>query len=118
MPAEIDLASAAQVRAALVQALEDAAVVVADMTTTTRCTLEGVQALLRARAAVAAAGAQLRLAAVSPAIRRVLERTGTFQHLQLYPSLDAARAAPVSPAAPEPGAPAPTPPSRRRPAWG
>jgi anti-anti-sigma factor len=95
MAAEIDLDSAAQVCAMLTQALDGVTVLVADMALTTRCTLEGVQALLQARAAAARAGVQLRLAAASPAIWRVLERNGTSQFLAVYPSLDAAQADPA-----------------------
>lgn len=65
------------------------------MTATSWCTLEGLQVLLHARAAAARAGAQLRLAGASPAIRRVLERTGTGQLLRLYPSLEEARSDPA-----------------------
>jgi anti-anti-sigma regulatory factor len=42
------------------------------MTATGYCTLEGMAALLRARRAAEAAGAQFRLAAVRPAVQRVL----------------------------------------------
>lgn len=96
MPAELDLASAARVRAALLQALDGARVLVADMAAVRWCTLEGVHALLQACAAAARAGAQLRLAAASPAIRRVLERTGATQVLRLYPSLEEARSDPAA----------------------
>jgi hypothetical protein len=52
LPAEIDLDSAAQVQAALAGALAaGVTVLVADMTATVYCTMEGVQALLRARRA-------------------------------------------------------------------
>jgi len=95
MPAELDLASAAQVRTALMQAVDGARVLVADMAATSSCTLEGVQVLLQARAAAARAGAQLRLAAAGPAIRRVLERTGTDRVLRLYPSLEEAQSDPA-----------------------
>lgn len=92
MPTEIDMSSAARVRAALTRPLADGiTVLVADMTATGYLTLEGLHALLRVRAAAAAAGAQLRLAAVSPAVRRILERTGADRIFQVYPSLDAAR---------------------------
>ena len=61
-------------------------VLIADMTVTAYCTLEGVHALIQE-----AAGAQLRLAAVRPAVQRVLDRTGTSRLLRLYPTLEAAR---------------------------
>lgn len=92
LPAEIDLGTAGQVRAALTSALTPGVtVLVADMTATGYCTLEGVQALMQARRAAEAAGAQLRLAAMRPAVRRVLDRTGTSGLLRQYPGLEAAR---------------------------
>lgn len=91
LPAEIDLDSAGRVHAALTSALAgDITVLVADMTATAYCSLEGVQALLRARRAAEAAGAQFRLAAVQPAVRRVLDLTGTSGLLRLYPAPEAA----------------------------
>lgn len=64
LPAEIDHDSAGQVQAALTSALAaGVTVLVADMTATTYCTLEGVRALLRAYRAAQSAGAQFRLAA-------------------------------------------------------
>ena len=92
LPAGIDLNGAEQVQAALTRGLAaGVTVLIADMTTTAYCTLEGVQALLRARRAAAAAGAQFRLAAVRPAVQRVLEMTGTSVLLRMYPTLEAAR---------------------------
>jgi anti-sigma B factor antagonist len=92
LPAVIDLDSAAQVRAALTGALATGiTVLIADMTATTCCTLEGVAALWHARRAAEAAGAQLRLAAVCLAVRRKLEIIAIDQLLGIYPSLDAAR---------------------------
>jgi anti-sigma B factor antagonist len=92
MPAELDQPNAAQIRVLLTQPLADGVtVLIADMSATASCTLEGLHALLQARAAAAAAGAQLRLAAAGPAVRRLMERTGADRILQLYPSLDAAR---------------------------
>ena len=91
LPSGIDLDNAVQVRAALAQALTGGVtVLVADMTATTWCTLEGLQMLLQSRAATEAAGVQLRLAGVQPAVQHLLERTGTIGLLRLYPSLDAA----------------------------
>jgi anti-sigma B factor antagonist len=93
LPGEIDVTNSAQVSAALRQTLADGAVVlVADMTATTFCASDGVKALIDARAAAVAAGAQLRVAGVAPGsvVRRVLELTGADQLLDLYPSLDAA----------------------------
>ena len=91
-PPAVALDSAGQVRAALAGALAaGVTVLVADMTATAYCSLEGVHALLRARRAAEAAGAQLRLAAVRPAVRRALELTGTSGLLPVYRTLEAAR---------------------------
>jgi anti-anti-sigma factor len=92
LPAEIDLDSAGHVLAALTSALAaGVTVLVADMTATAWCTLEGVAALVHGSRAAEAAGAQLRLAAVQPAVQRRLDLTGTSGVLHLYPTLDAAR---------------------------
>jgi anti-anti-sigma factor len=92
LPAGIDLNSAGHVRAALTSALAaGASVLVADMTATTHCTLEGVHALLSVCRAAETVGARLRLASVQPAVERVLDLTGSRTVLSLYPSLDAAR---------------------------
>jgi anti-anti-sigma factor len=99
LPAEIDHDSADQVHAALTGALTSGVtVLVADMTATTYCTLEGVRALLRAHRAAQAAGAHLRLAAVTPAVRRILEITGTSKMLSMDPGPDAARDGQAAPA--------------------
>jgi len=92
LPAEIDHDSASDVQAALTSALTaGVTVLVADMTATGYCSLEGVQVLVRGRRAAQAAGAQFRLAAVAPAVRRILEFTGTSALLGVYSGLDAAR---------------------------
>jgi anti-sigma B factor antagonist len=93
LPPHLDMTNADQVRDDLIQALDGRGALAADMTATLYCTLEGLQALLAAHVAAAAAGAQLRIAAVSPQVRRRLQLTGADQVLHLYPSLDAALAA-------------------------
>jgi anti-anti-sigma regulatory factor len=67
------------------RALDGGKVLVADLAGTAYCTLEGLQVLLKAHAAAAATGAQLQLAPAGPAVRRLFERTGADQILQLYP---------------------------------
>jgi anti-anti-sigma factor len=90
LPAEIDVANGGQVHDALAQALcGGAAVLVADATGTTFCDCAGVGALVRAHHQAAAAGAQLRVTA-SPAVRRILELTGTNHLLHTYPTVNAA----------------------------
>jgi anti-sigma B factor antagonist len=101
LPAEIDHDSADQVHAALTSALTPGVTeLVAHLTATTYCTLEGVRALLRAHRAAQAAGARLRLAAVAPAVARILEITGTSKLLGTDTRLNAV---PDGQAAPAPG---------------
>jgi anti-anti-sigma factor len=95
LPDEIDVTNSGQVQAMLLQAVQDgAAVLVADMTGTVFCASDGVQALVSAHSAAAAAGVRLRLAvgAGSPAVRRVLALTGADRLLDVYPDPDAALA--------------------------
>ena len=92
LPGEIDITSDGQVQDALTRALDDGTVVlIADASMTTYCACAGVHALLLAHHRAAAAGAQLRVAA-SPAVRRILELTGTDHVLDTYPTLAAALA--------------------------
>lgn len=91
LPALLDHDSAEHVAAALTAGLTSGLVVIADLAATSYCTLEGLAALLAARTTVTAAGAQLRLAAAGPAVRQLLERTGTRQVLGLYATVTAAR---------------------------
>ena len=92
LPGEIDITSDGQVQDALSRALDDGTVVlIADASMTTYCACAGVHALLLAHHRAAAAGAQLRVAA-SPAVRRILELTGTDNVLDTYPALAAALA--------------------------
>ena len=99
LPAEIDHDSADRVQAALTRALTaGVTVLVADMTATAYCSLEGVRALLRARRAAQASGARLRLAAVTPAVQRILEITGTSKLLSTGPDPDPARDGRAAPA--------------------
>jgi anti-anti-sigma factor len=93
LPGLLDESSAAQVLAALTEGLAGGtAAVIADLAATTYCSLEGLAALLQARAVAAAAGAQLRLAGAGPAVAKVLERTGAAGLLGLYPNVQAALA--------------------------
>jgi anti-anti-sigma factor len=91
LPAQLDHDSADQVVAALTARLAKGLLVIADLAATNYCSLEGLAALLRARTKVTAAGAQLRLAGAEPAVRQLLERTGTGQVLERYATVTAAR---------------------------
>lgn len=93
LPAEIDTSNDRQVQDTLTRALDDGiAVLVADAGGTRFCACAGVTALLRAHHQAAAAGAQLRVVAGSPAMRRILQLTATDQVLSTYPTLAAALA--------------------------
>ncbi len=91
LPAEIDVTNADQVGAELTQVLDAGTVMlVVDMTETVFCDSAGIQVLLRAHRRAAAAGTELRLAASSRSVRRVLELTGADQVIDTYPDLNAA----------------------------
>jgi anti-sigma B factor antagonist len=93
LPAEIDISNDGQVQDTLTRALDDGtAVLVADAGGTTFCGCSGVTALLRTHHRAAAAGAQLRVVAGRPAMRRILELTAADQVLNTYPTLAAALA--------------------------
>lgn len=90
LPTEIDLANSGQVHDALTRALRSGATaLIADATRTTFLSCAGLGALTSAHHQAAAAGAQFRMAA-SPAVRRILELTGTEHLFQTYPSVSAA----------------------------
>jgi anti-sigma B factor antagonist len=93
LPGEIDISNDRQVQDTLTSALDDGtAVLVADAGGTTFCGCSGVTALLIAHDRAAAAGAQLRVVAGSPPMRRILELTAADQVLNTYPTLAAALA--------------------------
>lgn len=90
LPTEIDITNSGQVYDTLARYLSaGTAVLVADATGTTFCDCSGVTALLRAYHLAAAAGAQLRVAA-SPAMRRILQLSGTDHVLVASPTVAAA----------------------------
>jgi anti-anti-sigma factor len=93
LPGEIDTSNDSQVQDTLTRALDgQTAVLVADAGKTTFCGCAGVTALLRTHHRAAAAGAQLRVVAGSPPMRRILELTAADQVLNTYPTLAAALA--------------------------
>jgi anti-sigma B factor antagonist len=94
LPAEIDIANAADVRDELLTALESgAAVVVADMTGTTFTDTMGIRALVLAHQHAAAKGGELRLAISSRLVLRVLSAMGFDGYFSVYPNVAQARAA-------------------------
>jgi anti-sigma B factor antagonist len=91
LPAEIDIANAAQVGDDLLAALgAGAAVVIADMTLTEFCDSSGIRYLLIAHDRAIASTAELRLVITSAAVLRVLQTIGLDRLLRIYPSLHAA----------------------------
>jgi anti-sigma B factor antagonist len=93
LPDEIDTSNDGQVQDTLTRALADATpVLVADAGRTAFCGCSGVTALLLTHHRAAAAGAQLRVVAGSPAMRRILQLTAADQVLNTYPTLAAALA--------------------------
>lgn len=93
LPAEMDKANAADVRAELLTAIEAGAVVIADMTGTTFTDTMAIRALVLARRHAAANGAELRLAISSRLVLRVLSAMGFDGYFAIYPTVAEAQAA-------------------------
>jgi anti-sigma B factor antagonist len=88
LPAEVDMETAPDVAAGLGVVVGDgAAVVVVDMSATAFCDTSGVQVLLAAHRQTQHAGAQLRVVAPSPTVRRVLELLEVDRVLAVYATL-------------------------------
>jgi anti-anti-sigma factor len=108
-PAEIDITTADQLRAALLEASAGKhPVIVVDMTGTVFCDSSGLHALVRARNRSAAENRDLRL--VVPAggtVDRILTLTGLATVLPCFPTLAEALAGPPSAWSQRPGPPAP-----------
>jgi anti-sigma B factor antagonist len=93
LPVEIDLTRSDAVREALLAALNQAALgLIVDMTGTTFCDSSGIAALVRAARRATATGATIRLAVTAPPVLRVLSLVGIDRLIDIYPSVDAARA--------------------------
>ncbi|MFJ9523627.1 STAS domain-containing protein [Kitasatospora sp. NPDC101801] len=73
---ELDIETLAPAREAFTRALREHPVTVADLAGVTFCDSSGLGMLLQARANALAVGGRLRLAAMSPSVRRLLELTG------------------------------------------
>jgi anti-sigma B factor antagonist len=95
-PEEIDLANAAGLRAALLEAalLETAepgrAIVVVDMSRTRFCDSAGLNALVGANRRVRAEGGEVRLVIVAEAVARIVALTGVDRVVPIYASLEEA----------------------------
>lgn len=94
LPVQVDVTNAADVRGALDEELQGrVTVLVVDLAATESLSLEGLQVLVLARTAANRRGADFRLAAAKPQVRRFLDVTGTRQLFPLYESVAAARIA-------------------------
>jgi anti-sigma B factor antagonist len=92
-PGEIDLTNADGLREALLDTLNACALgLVVDMTAATFCDSAGITAITRAARRAAASDAILRLAVVESPVLRVLNLVGIDRLIDIYPSVDAARA--------------------------
>jgi anti-sigma B factor antagonist len=93
LPGEIDMTIADGARQALLSVLDQGARgLVVDMTATTFCDSAGITALVRATRRATANGATMRLAATAQPVLRVLSLVGIDRLIDVYPSVDAARA--------------------------
>ena len=93
LPAEIDLTIADDMREALLSVLNKGALgLVVDMTMTTFCDSAGITALVRASRRADATGATMRVAAIGPPVLRVFSLVGIDRLIDIYPTVDAARA--------------------------
>jgi anti-sigma B factor antagonist len=86
-PDEIDITSWTLLEAELLAASRYGATVIVDMTETTFCDSSGIRLFLLAHDRAAADGGELRLAAVGPAVMRILELLGANRVLSIYPTV-------------------------------
>src|SRR6516162_9956604 len=90
-PEHVDMSNAAQIREQLLAVFDRGAVVViADMSATARCDYVGVDAVARACQRAEVCGAELRLVATAPAVRRLLAAEGLDRLVPVYSSVEAA----------------------------
>lgn len=93
-PAEIDMASAEQLRAALAEAAARGhATIVADLSATRFCDSAGLHALIRAHRTAVAEGGEVRLVIGAPGVLRIFAITGVDRVMPRF----ADRAAAVAP---------------------
>jgi anti-anti-sigma factor len=89
-PDEIDIASAGQLREALLAASAWAAVVVMDMTETTFCDSSGLDLFAEISELLDETGGELRVVVCSAIVRRPMTVTGVDQLFRTFPTLDKA----------------------------
>jgi len=93
VPEEVDITSAAELRAALVEAAADGhKTLVVDMTGTRFCDSAGLHVLVHAHKRALADGGDLLLAVQAPAVLRVLEITGIDRVIPAFATVDVALA--------------------------
>ena len=95
LPAEIDIANAGELRAALLAAAKrgDASVVV-DMSGTAFCDSTGLNVLVRAHKWALVEGGALRVVVAEPTLIRIFTVIGADQMIPVFASLDEAVSAP------------------------
>ena len=90
-PAEIDIANAGQLRAALLAAAAQGhATIVVDLTETSFCDTSGLQVLVLAHRRAAAEGGELRLVVRSATLQRLFSLTGVDHVIPHFTTLDQA----------------------------
>ena len=100
-PGHVDISNVAQLRDRLLSVINrGAAVLIADMTGTQSCDHMAVEAVARACQRAAINGTQVRLVVTAPVVRRVLGIEGLDRLVSIYPSREAAMAAPADTVAP------------------
>jgi anti-sigma B factor antagonist len=86
-PAEIDIENAEQFGAALLRASHEGSTVVVDMSQTVFCDSRAISELVRAAKRATAEGGELRLAACTAPVLRIMSVTGVDQLLVLRASV-------------------------------
>jgi anti-sigma B factor antagonist len=98
MPAEIDMNNAEAVHDQLLAVMAEGAVtVIVDMTVTTFCDSAGVNALVQARKRALAGERVIQIAAIGPAVIRLLSITGVDKLIDVYPTVSASLTGPSQP---------------------
>lgn len=94
LPEDVDAANTGQLRDELLGLVNRGPeVLIADLTGTVSCDHGGTEALVRAYHRASVNGTQLKIAACSPLVRRMLTVSGLDRLVSVYPSLEAALAA-------------------------
>ena len=96
LPEHIDVSNAGQIREELLSVINrGATALIADMTATISCDHAGADAVVRAHQRAVISGAELRLVVTEQIVSRMLRLNGLDRLISIYPSLEAATAAPA-----------------------